>query len=281
MTRCSNEELGHLITFYEMDTLTEDDRLRFEDHLLDCPFCRSEVSRMFPVYRTLEQSKAEVLARLQATGISLDSIKQQILATSQRSKATEPSGQFLWRKLILAVQSLRVPGEVIPALAVTALVLLLILLPTHPPQINPYAAWLSFEKAYYQPQNDRAPSNTTAESAFQQGMEFYQENNFKAAIGLLEKAGQEDSLDGRYWLYLGICYYLDHQAPQAVTALTKAELLSDPAQRNRARWYLAQAYLLEQDTVRSMPLLQSLVNEGFEYSEAADSLLIRIRDMSK
>jgi Flp pilus assembly protein TadD len=112
-------------------------------------------------------------------------------------------------------------------------------------------------------------------------MEFYQKNNFKLAIGPLAKAVQEDSLEGRYWLYLGISYYLDHQAAQAATALTKAESLSDPAQRNRARWYLAQAYLLEQDTVRSMPLLQSLINEGFEYSEEADSLLIRIREMPK
>ena len=281
MTGCINEELGHLITFYEMDALSDDDRLRFENHLLDCPFCRSEASRMFPLYRTLDQSKPQILAELQATGINFDSIKRQMLATSQRSEATEPSGPLFWRKLILAVQGMHMPGEVIPALAGTALLLLLIFLPAHPPQVNPYSEWLSFEKAYYQPQNDRAPSNTAAEEAFQQGMEFYQKNNFRAAIALLGKAVQEDSLEGRFWLYLGISYYLDHQAAQAVTALTKAELLSEPAQRNRARWYLAQAYLLEQDTVRCIPLLKSLINEGFEYSEEADSLLIRIRENSE
>ncbi|HEX7344511.1 MAG TPA: hypothetical protein VF398_09610 [bacterium] len=281
MARCIKEELGHLITFYEMDALREDDRLRFENHILDCPFCRSEVSRMFPLYRALDQSKSQVLARLQASGISFDSIRRQILATIQRSEPIKTTGPSLWRRLILAVQGMRLPGEVIPALAATALILLLILLPTHPPQVNPYSAWLSFEKAYYQSVQDRAPGNAAAEAAFQKGMEFYQENNFKAAAGLLATAVQEDSLEGRYWLYLGISYYLDHQARRAVAALTKAESLSDPAQRNRARWYLAEAYLLQQDTVRSMPLLQSLVNEGYEYSEEADSLLIRVREMPK
>ena len=82
--------------------------------------------------------------------------------------------------------------------------------------------------------------------------------------------------EGTWWFYLGICHYLDRNPRPAIEALMTAESLTKFALKARSRWYLAQSYLLAQDSKNAKPILESLVNEERHYSEEAAELLSKI-----
>ena len=111
-------------------------------------------------------------------------------------------------------------------------------------------------------------------------MRLYKKDDFQAAISNLEKATEIDSGQGKFWLYLGISYYLDRQPEPAIEALTKARQRLDTVQRNRALWFLAQAHLLDGDAESSIPILQALSHQQLEYAQEANNLLKKIREIS-
>jgi hypothetical protein len=79
---------------------------------------------------------------------------------------------------------------------------------------------------------------------------------------------------------LGICYYLDHKPASAIVSLDEARKRLDTVQRNRALWFLAQAYLLDGDAASSVPILQILSNQNLEYAKEANDILSNIKRIS-
>ncbi len=279
MDRCRDEDLGHFITFYETGALTEAERIRFENHLLECDFCRRELQEMQPAYAALNEHRQEILAQLSAEGLNFSKRKQQLLDAQTLGGAEKTSPAIWWDRLLQAAAGISRPRVAIPALAVgAALILFLLWSPSREPA-NPYLLYLNFEKAFFQAGEVR--SESAAPDAFRQGMELYQQDDFLGAIGHLEKAAQSHPDEGTTWLYLGISYYLERQPKPAIEALRRAEQLTEPAQRNRALWYLAQAYLMEGSPDLSLPLLRTLASQKLEYATEADTLLVRIASIEQ
>jgi len=260
-----------------MGLLSEKDRTRFEDHALECSYCLQELQRLNPRLKILFEHKPEILENLQAKGITFEGAQNELLRLVAKQKVPAESA---WERFHNFTKSNWFPKAAIPALAVATAIILVLVLPKSPHPDNPYYKYLSFEKAPYLPLGDTRVMETETHRFFNEGMHLYQKNDFRGAITNLEKAVQSDSSDGKIWLYLGIDYYLDRQANPAIEALTKARQKLDTVQRNRALWYLAQAYLLDGDVESSVPILQILSNQQLEYAKEANHLLKEIREIS-
>jgi tetratricopeptide (TPR) repeat protein len=278
MKQCRDEKIGHLLTFYETGTLSPRQCRRFEKHLMDCDFCRQELIQMHRVFTALNLSGEKILEKLNRENLSYEVIRDQLQA--KQAARSEPS---IWA----SVTSLILPSEFSPSLrgaavgvALTFAAVILLMLPAVPPA-NPFLSYLDYHKPNYSTARERAGIVSPGWNQFTQGLQLFQKNQFGSAVVQFRKAVQEDSLEGVFWLYLGLSYYLGSQADSALGALQQAVNLTEPAQKNRALWYLAQSYLLASQPAKSIEILKNLSAEGLEYSEQADSLLVKILPLYK
>jgi len=273
MNECRDPQVGELITQYEMGELSDEERDRFEEHLMDCDFCRRELEGMLPTISAMRSHRAEILKGLHEEGISFESLKKRLLALPRSGRIKKTSPKYIWEKILQGLRVFSRPRGWVPAAVVVTALLLMITLPLfHHPE-NPYLTYLSFDKLPYQPQKLRGEMASQAERFFHKGMNEYLRGNYRGAIGNLREAVEKDPDNGTWWLYLGVCYYLNHQGKQAIEALTRADGLTQYSLNVKSRWYLAQAYLLQGDADRAIPLLERIRDQKREYATQADSLL--------
>jgi hypothetical protein len=76
-----------------------------------------------------------------------------------------------------------------------------------------------------------------------------------------------------------VCSYLQRDAKQAMKALGRADELARGRLKLRARWFLAQTYLLNGDRDRAEPLLEWIVAQERDYCQDAADLLNRVREL--
>lgn len=281
MTRCIDEKLGQLITLYELNQLGEKERLRFEEHLLECDFCLQELKGMNAIIFTLRENGAAILEELQGEGLGFDSQKQEWLNLARAERFKKTNLALLWIRISDIIKGWGRPKELIPAAIVAMILILLLILPPVPRPENPYTSLLAFDKIPYRQMQLRTVPAAEGQQWFEAGMDEYLHDNFKGAISQLKRAVKNSPGDGTWWLYLGVSYYLDHQAQPAIEALTEADRLTEYSLKNRAQWYLAQAYLLAGQAEAAIPLLDSLAHRMMEYAPEADSLLMKVKSVAE
>jgi len=274
---CIAPEVGRLLTQYELGQLEQEEQDRFEEHLMDCDLCRRELEEMLPIITAIRGHKAEVAKALHSEGISFKSLKERLLALPRPAQVKSASLGHLWQKILHGLRTFGRPRIFVPAAVVVIALLLFVTLFHHPE--SPYLTYLSFEKLPYRSEKLRGEVATQAEQLFHQGMNDYLKGNYKGAINSLKKAVEKAPDNGIWWLYLGVCYYLNHQPKRAIEALTKANALTQYSQKVRSHWYLAQAYLLQGDVDRAIPLLEWIRDQKMGYSAQADSLLMIIHSV--
>lgn len=101
------------------------------------------------------------------------------------------------------------------------------------------------------------------------------------AIDRFLKNAQEDPDKLQHRFLLGISYFLTHQAKPAISTLKEADSLSKGALKIEIRWYLAQAYLLNNDPEEATPYLEWIIDKPGEYAEKARKLLNHIKEPLK
>lgn len=271
---CTDEEIGRLITFYELDQLGEKDRCRFEEHILECEFCFQELREMRPVVYIMREQKAQILERLAQGGVRLARQTPGALE-ARRSELRSRIFALIGEKFRQLAGGFGRPVVWVPAVAVAALVLLLVL-PVN--RHNPYLPYLDHERAPYNKVTFRGLTTPRdeARNLFDQGMEKYLQGDYAQAAEYLTRAAELAPDESAYWLYLGVSYYLDRQPKQAAEALTHALSAKDQDVRVNAEWYLAQAYLFKGEATRATPLLEEIARKGGEYASRADSLISQI-----
>ncbi len=279
MNECIDPQVGAFITQYEMGQLGDEERDRFEEHLMECDFCRHELEEMLPTISTMRRHKAEIAQGLHVEGISLESLRERLLALSRPDRIQKTSPKNVWEKILQGLKAFSKPRILAPAVVVVTALLLFAILPLFHHPDNPYLTYLSFEKLPYRPQKLRGEMVTEAEHLFHEGMNDYLVEDYKDAIANLKNAVEKAPDNGSWWLYLGICYYLDRQAERAIEALTKADGLTQYSLNAKSRWYLAQAYLLQGDADRAVPLLEGIRDQRRTYATQADSLLTIVHDI--
>lgn len=276
MEQCTDYSIGVLITQYELGQLNEKDCDRFEEHLLNCDYCSKEIEKMELFTDSVCDNKEEILEKLHAQGISYEAERQKLLARRRHVQVKTP----LMDQIFQYLQAFWQPKIYVPALVTTSLIILLFILPRtsqHPD--NPYLTYLSFEKAPYQ--RLRTAVETEAQRFFTQGMEAYLKDDYIGAISHLARATELNPREGNWWLYLGVCYYLERQADPGIESLSIADSLTVNTMRNRAKWYLGQAYLLSGDARMAIPLLEELIGKEEEYSSEAFELFNKIKVLTE
>ncbi len=279
---CRDFSEGQYLPLYELGVLKEKEAIRFEDHLLVCSFCRRELVSLQSTMDKWSTQREAIRELFQQEGITYTSLlkawKDQVAGAAREKK-----GWFdIARDRIAALlQTLTQPRELIPALGVTVFIVLSLMLLPLPEPTNPYLPWLSFDKVPYTRSVWRADLNAEAQRFFEAGVLLYQQNDYTGALGYFKKATEQAPEESLYRFYLGLNYYLQRQPQLAIQALSQAESLAEPAQRNQALWYLAQAYLLEGDVEPARAILTALANQELEYAVEAEQLLRQLKQVAR
>ena len=63
---CSDGSVGELLAAYEMGLLSEEDRVRFEQHVVECPTCLAQLYEMAPGIVALQNAPGKLAAHMAA-----------------------------------------------------------------------------------------------------------------------------------------------------------------------------------------------------------------------
>lgn len=267
--KCIDVSRGNLIAQYELGVLDDEDRDLFEEHLMDCEFCRNELAELSPVTHLLRKHQPAISATLRAEAEEMINDNPPVPVGLN---VFERIGRFFGD----IKESLSLPRVYAPALVVATVVVVFAVVLYHNAVQNPYTEYLTFEPLAYTEMTLRGEESVETEQVFNQGMKEYCSGHFSQAANILEDAVKQSPKTWKYWMYLGICQYLSRQPQQAIDALKKADELTKYAFKSEIRWYLFQSYILNQDISRADSIYALLKVENDKCAEKADSLWKRI-----
>ena len=284
-SNCKNPQIGKLIAHYEAGLLDDADCSRFEEHLLECDFCVEEVERMYPVATALLANREAIRQGLAQDGITFDALRER-LAPATRSKQRRGVFAPIREQVLGLREALRRPPVLWTAVGTAAAMILLVVTfqfvgrPNESPADRRWVPFLSFQALPYEGSLTlRGEGAVAGKEDFDQGMEAYLQADYKRAAKYLKQAVGKSSGQAEWWLYLGVCSYLQRDAKQAIASLGRADGLAQGSLKFRARWFLAQAYLLTADRDRAEPLLEWIVTQKRDYCKDASELLNRVREL--
>ncbi|MCX6601837.1 MAG: hypothetical protein NT025_09815 [bacterium] len=285
VSNCKNPEIGKLIAHYEAGQLDDADRNRFEEHLLECDFCVEEVERMYPVATALLANRDRIREGLAQDGITFDALKER-LAHAARGQQRRGVLAPIREQVLGLREALRRPPVLWTALGTAAAMILLVVTfqfvvrPNESPSDSRCVPFLSFQALPYEGSLTlRGEGAVAGKEDFDKGMEAYLQADYRRATKYLRQAVNQSSGQAEWWLYLGVCSYLQRDAKQAMKALGRADELAQGRVKLRARWFLAQTYLLNGDRDRAEPLLEWIVAQKRDYYQDATDLLNRLREL--
>jgi tetratricopeptide (TPR) repeat protein len=271
---CTDAAIGSQIWRYELNDLKPDERARFEKHLMDCDVCLNEVLRMMPAIRALRLNRPEVLTRLEASGITYEGARDEILDASEAQRKNSVS--YHLSRLLHQLRVWRRPWVIAPAMALAVISILLVVL-WHQPH-DRYVSLLEFDPLFYERQGPRGMITQGVSAEFTKGMDAYYTGNYSTAVSLLSQAVSRDSTDLTAWLYLGVSDYLLKNAPGAISTLRRVVSSQDRGTYSDAQWYLAQAFLLNNQPDSAWQRLED-VERTSPWSPKADLLRVKLKKL--
>lgn len=275
--KCINPNDGSLLTQYLLNLLNDEDRCRFEEHMMSCESCRLDLSKADPEIAAIGAYKDRIVEALHAEGISFEGLREELISTKRKKRRFQ---EFLGVLSVRIAWLLRTKRIAI-ATGVVAIAVFIVLLPKGPEENNPYLPMLSFEKFAYQESSTRAGAPAVAMNPlFSKGLKAYNENDYKNAAKTLMEATQESPHEWSVWFFLGLSYYLDKKAKPAIAALLEADSLNQYSLEIEIKWYLAQACLLDNAPNRALPYLLWLQGKPGDYSSKAEILVKAIQEVS-
>lgn len=266
---CTAPEIGKLITLYEFDQLSDNDKRKFEAHLLSCDYCFQSLYALSPVVERMREDPERFLP-----------------AVEEREPAAPV---WVWVKLknkIVGVISDgweaigRIPFPVriaIPATA-TAIVLLLFLL-RPAAQLSDFAHIEPVPYRSLQVKSGAAISD--AERLFEEGMRSYVQKDYSNAIAKLALAVRQDSTNASFHFYLGLCYLLSESIDPAIAHFQRAIALGGNSVLEKAYWYLGNAWLLKGERVRALEAFRRVLEMEGDYEWEAEEMIGKIEKLSR
>ena len=256
---CVDPKTGQWLPGYELGLLAEDERVRFEDHVLGCDSCREELYAMAPYSATMILDPGEVV-RL-------------------AGRAPHPApdrGSVLSRALdwFRSKEGNWVPSRVLAPVGAFAAIALVIFLRAGAPSVSDLAR---VEPVPYVTLQTRDVDVESAAELFREGMGHYVDGRWgEAAVYLEDALGRADDA----WpdretagFYLGLSLLLADEPARAVSHLKRASESEILPVADRGSWYLAQTFLKLGDGDRATEVLRSLAESSPAYAdEAAEQL---------
>jgi tetratricopeptide (TPR) repeat protein len=274
--KCTNPQIGRLITRYELGALDESEREAFVDHLIQCEYCHNEVYSMAPFMSRLRECREAV----QQGEVPSDWAAAHRVGT--------PHQPPLWlRRPILAAAALLV------ALGVGLLAFYSVRqfsardAAEQPPVAAPATevakatppAWqdVPMPKAPYTPPDERPVlRGTEPGSAFERAMAAYQQNHFAAAAEQLEVISRLEPEHAEAHFYWGVSLLLAGRSGDAIGPLKQAVQLNAGAQRASSHYYLALAYLKTNRPQSALAELEAVMEMNERHRAEAEKLKQRI-----
>ena len=140
-----------------------------------------------------------------------------------------------------------------------------------------YSHLARIEPLYYQPLESRGEESLSAsEKLFQQGMAFYQQEDYDSAITklLLVIKKQPDDVNANF--YIGLCYLLTKKPNRAISYLKKVIKLKGEFLYEQCYWYLGNAYLLKNDVKKAIEMFEKVVAMEGDFEWEAREMVEKI-----
>lgn len=243
---CADPPAGELLAAYELGLLPEGDRARFEAHAAACESCEEEL---------FAGARAAVAAAAwpQAVRVRL---------------AGDDPARAGWRARV--PQWLSAPRLLVPA--ASAVLLLGVLVARE--ALEPGGGTGRLARVEPLPYTLVAPraAEEAGRAPFDEGMAHYLARRYRRAAEALagaEAALPPGTLLDQARLYRGVSLLLDGDPGRAVASLEAAARSPVFPLADRARWYLAQAWLAQERPEAAVPLLEILGRESPVYAERA------------
>lgn len=251
---CTDSNVGELITLYEFGELSEDDRRKFEAHLLSCDYCFQSLYELAPAIARMRESPKLFLPAL----------------------VREPLWVKIKRILAALIPEKRQVWIAIPA---TAVVVLLLFLLRPSPELSDLAR---IEPVPYRSlQVKSGVESTDAERLFEEGMAVYVQKDYANAIGKLVLAVRLDSSNASFHFYLGLCYLLSDNVDPAISHFQLAIALGGDSVLEKAYWYLGNTWLLQGKREVALEAFRKVVEIEGDYQWEAEEIIGKIEGLSR
>lgn len=270
MTICTNKRIGESIGLYETGALEDAQRAIFQDHLIECAYCYDQVYSIEPVMTAFRSHR---------TAVRYEKAGQTHLSLSPT--ASRSGGFRFWRPLVLAT---------LLVLLGIALGILYLSGQNHrtgqgeiaesgPPDSevadNRAATWQNIEvpRAPYVAPTERAVLRGSTTRAFDLAMMAYQQNDLAKAIDRLEVLSESETPDtAEANFYLGVSLLLVGRNQAAIAPLRKALQSTTGARQESCQYYLALAYLKNNQPQQALAEIETLIGMNGEHRFAAEQL---------
>jgi hypothetical protein len=159
---CIDPALGELLVPYGLGTLDADEAARFEDHLMECGFCRAELEAGYEVFSTLNESRPELIKQMSEAGEDYEALFGRMRESGAAAKKhfEYPSLLTRWKSIYDMVLRPWVYG---PLVAAAAAVILIVHLtgrgPTGQSSIPPHPSAPQTQSYIIQPSPQTGSSN--------------------------------------------------------------------------------------------------------------------------
>lgn len=260
--KCTNKDIGQLITLYEFGQLSEEEKKLFEMHLLECDHCFHSLHNLSPVVeRMLENPELFVSAIQEPERASTFEVVKNWLEKTLAGGRDVLERLPLWGKVAL------------PA-GVAVAILLIILQPSR--QLSDLAR---IEPIPYRALQIRG-SIEGSERLFEEGMQFYVEQKYDQAAAKLALAVEKQPDNVSFQFYLGLSYLLAEKSGEAIEHLEKVIELGGNSLLEKAHWYLGNAYLLKGDGEKAMQAFEKVVEMQRDYEWEAREMMGKIEKLA-
>jgi tetratricopeptide (TPR) repeat protein len=131
---------------------------------------------------------------------------------------------------------------------------------------------------YYQPYPNIASSvrGELIDDKLQDALQQYDADDFKAALALLQEilVAEPENIVANF--YAGVCYLKLEKPSLAIAGLQKVIAANDERLAEPAEWYLALAYLQQNDAEKTRASLNGIIAKKHIYKDQATTLLERL-----
>lgn len=259
---------------YQFGLLSNDEKVRLEAHLFDCPDCLEDLYQFTPIINLLEAMPDRFLPALQPRPSASERLRHagaRVFATIKRywlvtfTAAPKP----IWE---------RIPFRLLaPVMAAVLIITLIWLIPE-----KSAVDFAIIEKAPYRPLQLRGvEQNVKHRQLFDEGMAFYQADNYAAAIEKLSAYINQAPNDPWGFYYLGISVLLTGSASQAVSylvmATTIAQQQGEQSLHEQCLWYLGNAYLKLDQKEAARIAFQQIIDSKGKLAAAAEAQMAKIQ----
>lgn len=273
--KCTNPEMNVLVSMYQCNLLSEEEKLKAEAHILACPACFKEFYQFNSVVEALEAKPEEFIAELAAGETVFERafglIKNQVDSLKNIIDSIFSALINWWKRPAI---------KILAPVFVIAILAIIFLLPSE----NQYSDLAELKKAPYEALKFKGQVDLTPEQKFFiDAMEFYRQDKYKKAIPKLVAFLQQEPNNAYGHFYLGISFILERELNKGIGHLHQSSEISQ-AQGNRSLleqcyWYLGNGHLKKNDGEQALIEFEKCAAINGEYETEARKLIAEIEKM--